>query len=141
MLAEYSFSDILDKKNIAKWGHMIQDEQKNPSFFEQVYEVVARIPCGKVISYGQIAAMLGRPRAAREVGWALSGCPDELPWQRVVMADGKVTGGTFAELRRTLLREEGIQFLKDGRVDMDAHRWDGRTPIDQCADILPDADE
>lgn len=107
----------------------MQDEQKNPSFFEQVYEVVAQVPCGKVVSYGQIAAMLGRPRAAREVGWALSGCPDELPWQRVVMADGKVTGGAFAELRRTLLREEGVRFLKDGRVDMDAHRWDGRVNI------------
>jgi methylated-DNA-protein-cysteine methyltransferase-like protein len=94
------------------------------TFFEQIYEVVAGIPRGKVVSYGQIARMLGRPRAAREVGWALHNCPDELPWQRVVMKDGNVTGGVFAEVRRALLAEEGVSFLPDGRVDMDRHRWE-----------------
>lgn len=51
-------------------------------------------------------------------------CPDELPWQRVVMADGSVTGGLFAEERRMRLEEEGVPFLSDGRVDIDACRWD-----------------
>jgi methylated-DNA-protein-cysteine methyltransferase-like protein len=103
-------------------------EQKNKplSFFEQVYAVVAQIPYGRVISYGQIARMLGRPRAAREVGWALSGCPEELPWQRVVMADGSVTGGEHREIRRGRLLEEGVAFLANGRVDMEAHCWDGK---------------
>jgi methylated-DNA-protein-cysteine methyltransferase-like protein len=94
------------------------------TFAEQVYEVVAEIPFGKVISYGEIAGMLGRPRAAREVGWAMSNCPDSLPWQRVVMKDGSVTGGEWSEIRRALLREEGVTFLRDGKVDMDAHRWE-----------------
>ena len=87
-------------------------------FFKQVYEIVERIPYGKVVSYGQIARMLGRPRAAREVGWAMRCCPDNLPWQRVVLADGTVAGGNFADVRRSLLEAEGVEFLPDGRVDM-----------------------
>jgi methylated-DNA-protein-cysteine methyltransferase-like protein len=87
-------------------------------FFKQVYEVVGQIPCGMVMSYGQIARVLGRPRAAREVGWAMRRCPDDLPWQRVVMADGSITGGVYAGERRALLETEGVIFLADGRVDM-----------------------
>ena len=100
-------------------------EESKTSFFDMVYEVVARIPSGRVISYGQIARMLGNPRAARTVGWALSVCPDDLPWQRVIMADGSITGGEFAQLRRAMLIEEGVPFLLDGRVDMEACEWDG----------------
>lgn len=96
----------------------------NP-FFEQVYAVVGQIPYGKVISYGQIARILGRPRAAREVGWAMRCCPEHLPWQRVVMADGSITGGMFAETRRAVLESEGVTFLPDGRVDILACRWIG----------------
>lgn len=89
-------------------------------FFEQVYALVRQVPRGKVISYGQIARMLGKPRGARLVGWAMRVCPDGVPWQRVVMADGSVTGGEFAQARRALLEEEGVTFLPDGRVDMRA---------------------
>jgi methylated-DNA-protein-cysteine methyltransferase-like protein len=96
-----------------------------PSFFQQIYALVGEIPYGYVISYGQIARMLGRPRAAREVGWAMSNCPDALPWQRVVRMDGSIAGGVHAEVRRALLREEGVPFLPDGRVDMEACEWDG----------------
>ena len=87
-------------------------------FYEQVYDIVKQIPSGMVISYGQIARILGRPRDARVVGWAMRHCPGHLPWQRVVMADGSVTGGVYAEERRKLLIEEGVPFLQDGRVDM-----------------------
>lgn len=102
------------------------DSQKDPqaqSFFERVYEIVAQIPSGKVVSYGQIAELLGNPRAARSVGWALSACPEALPWQRVVKADGSITGGAWEDLRRELLALEGVGFLDDGRVDMKATRW------------------
>ena len=89
------------------------------TFSEQVYDIVESIPRGMVVSYGQIAHALGRPRAAREVGWAMRHCPEHLPWQRVVMADGAITGGEYAELRRALLEAEGVPFLPDGRVDID----------------------
>jgi len=88
-----------------------------------VYEIVGQIPYGKVISYGEIARMLGRPRAAREVGWAMRNCPDGLPWQRVVMADGSIAGGIYTDMRRAILESEGVAFLPDGRVDMSGCRW------------------
>ena len=99
-------------------------EPEKDSFFVRVNAVVAQVPYGKVVSYGQIAVFLGNPRGARMVGWALSVCPEELPWQRVVMADGSITGGAYAELRRELLIEEGVEFLLDGRVNMKTCRWD-----------------
>lgn len=94
----------------------------NP-FFQQVYNIVGQIPYGRVVSYGEIARMLGRPRAARVVGWAMRCCPDNVPWQRVVMADGSITGGLYAHIRKALLEAEGVPFLMDGRVDMKSCRW------------------
>ena len=93
------------------------------SFFEQVYNFLEHIPYGKVVSYGQIAGILGRPRAGREVGRAMRCCPEHLPWHRVVMADGSITGGIYADMRKALLATEGIQFLPDGRVDMQSCQW------------------
>ena len=95
------------------------------NFAQGVYEIVKKIPRGKVVTYGQIALMLGKPRGAREVGWAMKNCPEKLPWQRVVMADGSVTGGTYYEMRKALLEEENITFLPDGRVDMKTCQWSG----------------
>jgi methylated-DNA-protein-cysteine methyltransferase-like protein len=95
------------------------------SFAEQVYQVVARIPAGKVTTYGHIARMLGKPRNAREVGWAMRNCPEGLPWQRVVMADGGIAGGGYADTRRDLLEAEGVVFTGDGKVDMKECFWNG----------------
>lgn len=97
------------------------------AFFERVYEIVARIPHGQVASYGQIAWMLGCPRAARQVGWAMRACPDGLPWQRVVRNNGEIAGGGYAEVRRALLEGEGVAFLPDGRIDMEKCRWRGES--------------
>ena len=91
-------------------------------FFERVYAVVRRVPKGRVISYGEIAKILGCPRAARQVGWAMRQSPDDIPWQRVVKADGAVAGGEHSELRRALLEAEGVGFLPDGRVDMGKYK-------------------
>ncbi len=92
-------------------------------FFARVYAVVAAIPPGRCISYGGIARLLGAPRAARQVGWAMRVCPDDYPWQRVVKADGAIAGGGYAEIRRALLQSEGVPFLPDGRVDMKKCAW------------------
>ncbi len=80
-----------------------------------------RVPKGRVISYGEIAKILGCPRAARQVGWAMRQSPNDIPWQRVVKADGTVAGGAHAELRRAMLEAEGVGFLLDGRVDMEKY--------------------
>lgn len=87
-------------------------------FFEAVYAVVARIPEGSVMTYGDIARRIGYPGRARYVGYAMRACPDGLPWQRVVKSDGSIAGGGFAPVRRALLEREGIPFLPDGRVDL-----------------------
>ena len=99
--------------------------EQNSRFFENVYRIVSQIPEGTCVSYGQIAWMLGAPRAARQVGWAMRKCPDDLPWQRVVKSDGSIAGGGYAELRRALLEAEGVPFLPDGRVDLKACQWPG----------------
>jgi len=90
-------------------------------FYEEIFKVVATIPEGMVMSYGQIAGVLGRPRSAREVGRAMAHCPQNLPWHRVVMADGTITGtgGIREETARSLLEQEGTSFLLDGRVNME----------------------
>jgi len=88
-------------------------------FYRRIYEIVKKIPKGKVVPYGKIAAALGRPRSSREVGRAMRVCPaDDIPWQRVVMADGSIAGGGYAEMRKSMLEEEGVEFLADGRVNM-----------------------
>ena len=93
------------------------------TFAQQVYDVIEIIPKGKVVSYGQIAHALGHPRGARQVGWAMRNCPDHLPWQRVVMADGSITGGMHSEARRALLESEDVPFLPDGRVNLGKCRY------------------
>ncbi len=98
----------------------------NQGFFKQVYEIVATVPPGSVISYGTIAKLLGRPRAARLVGYAMHSVPIELklPCHRVVnrngsMAPGDIFGGE--EKQRQLLEEEGITFLENGCIYMERH--------------------
>ena len=79
------------------------------SFFARVYDIVAQIPYGRATSYGQIARLLGSPRAARQVGWAMSTCPEELPWHRVVKADGSIAAG----LLNMSLREQVVPLDMD----------------------------
>jgi methylated-DNA-protein-cysteine methyltransferase-like protein len=93
------------------------------TFYQKVYDIVAQIPPGKVATYGQIARLLGSPRSARVVGWAMRTCPPDLPWQRVVLASGDVTGGDFAGERSRRLKAENTAFSADGRVDLATCQW------------------
>lgn len=95
----------------------------NHSFFAQVYEIVGRIPEGKVASYGQIACMIGSPSNARIVGWAMRKCPSGLPWHRVIRSDGSLANKEFHELQRVMLESEGIPFLPDGTIAMKSYQW------------------
>lgn len=104
---------------------LIRGARNKPRLFSRVYDVVRRIPRGRVTSYGAIARALGMPRGARTVGWALSACPDDVPWHRVVNAQGKIswrpTGGYV--LQRALLRREGVRFGRAGRIDFEKFGW------------------
>lgn len=97
-------------------------------FFDDVYTMVEQIPCGMVATYGQIATLVGAPRSARYVGYALHANPrpGEIPCHRVVFADGSLAKG-FAfggpDVQRQLLEAEGVSFLDDGRVDLTVCRW------------------
>lgn len=97
---------------------------------ERIYAVTARIPYGKVASYGLVAFLAGNPRASRAVGFALhrNPNPSKIPCHRVVFKDGSVcTGFAFggADIQRALLENEGVTFLPDGRVDMAKCLWSG----------------
>jgi methylated-DNA-protein-cysteine methyltransferase-like protein len=96
-------------------------------FFEAVYELVGRIPPGKVSTYGQIAILAGKPKAARLVGQALSRAPRFVPCHRVVNRRGELcTRGIFPEgMQEGLLRREGACFLPDGRLDFRRCFWSG----------------
>ena len=120
--------------------------RKNP-FFAQVYEVVRRIPPGKVATYGQIARLLGKPRAARTVGWALHSIPEgsDVPWQRVINAKGTISldaRGPGGAIQRVLLEAEGIVFDEQGRVDLQAYAWAGLdlAERDQILHLAPPSD-
>ena len=96
--------------------------------FERIYEVVKSIPKGKVATYGLVALLAGNPRLARVVGYALHVKPQPgvIPCHRVVTKNGEVSK-SFAfggeNMQRTLLAEEGVEFLEDGRVDMSRFLW------------------
>ena len=102
-------------------------------FFQSVYEILRRIPKGKVVTYGQIACMLGQPRMARQVGYALHVNPEPyvIPCHRVVNRFGRLApafafGGE--EVQAELLRNEGVVLEKteDGyTVDLSRYRWNG----------------
>ena len=98
--------------------------KEQPSFFEQIYALVAGIPAGRVMTYGQIALALGHPRAAKVVGSAMRLAPERLalPCHRVVNARGGLAPSDAfgaSGLQRQLLLEEGVPFLRDGRIDLD----------------------
>lgn len=99
-------------------------------FFARVYNVVSKIPSGKVATYGQIALLLGEPRSARIVGWAMRTAPKELclPCHRVVNRLGKMAPDYVfgsSDLQRAILISEGITFKEDGCINMKKHVWNG----------------
>lgn len=100
------------------------------SFFEQVYEVVKRIPFGHVTSYGAIAAYLGTKGSARMVGWAMNASHntrDNVPAHRVVNRIGVLTGKHHfggPDVMKQLLESENIEVKGDRIVDFEKHFWD-----------------
>ena len=102
-------------------------DRESGTVFSRIYEAVKRIPRGSVATYGQVAEAVGNPRLARVVGYALhvNPRPGEIPCHRVVTRDGAVSsafafGG--ANRQAELLEAEGVAFLDETHVDMDAHR-------------------
>jgi len=93
-------------------------------FKSHIYELVARIPEGRVMSYGQIAALCGQPRAARAVGMIAHFGPEDLPWQRVVNSRGGLASGFWGgrQAHKALLEAEGIT-VKNYQIDIKKLVW------------------
>ncbi len=101
------------------------------SLYQRFYEVVRRIPPGRVATYGQVARLAGYPGYARQVGYALfrlQGHKTDIPWHRVINAQGRISYSPFRlgydELQKVLLEAEGIPFDSEGRVDLQQFGWD-----------------
>jgi len=110
------------------------------AYYERVWGLVRQVPRGRVATYGQIALMLPPPDgvdfesykafAPRWVGGAMAACPDDVPWQRVINSQGKISLRPGAERQRLLLEEEGVEFVKD-KVDLKKFGWKGLDEADE----------
>ncbi len=95
--------------------------------FRRVYELVRRIPKGRVMTYGQIATLTENRLSPRAVGWAMHGCPKGVPWHRVVNASGGTSTDRLPDmppgLQRALLEAERVAFRRNGTLDLETYRW------------------
>ncbi len=107
----------------------------NPqAYYEQVWQLALQIPYGRVATYGQIAQMIPAPAgidldeytafSPRWVGSAMAACPNDVPWQRVINSQGKISKRPGAEKQRQLLEAEEIVFVKD-KIDLKVYQWRG----------------
>jgi methylated-DNA-protein-cysteine methyltransferase-like protein len=100
-----------------------------PSFDRRVWAMVARVPHGRLATYGQIADLIGAYGCARQVGWALRRLPlpSEVPWHRVVNAQGRISMSLAREgsdwMQRELLLAEGIPVDAEGRLPLRRYLW------------------
>jgi methylated-DNA-protein-cysteine methyltransferase-like protein len=111
----------------------------NPKQFQvTVWEIARQIPHGKVSTYGQIASMIPPPGSltlkdyeafgARWVGGAIANCPSDVPWQRVINSQGKISSRPGAEEQKQLLLSEGVDFDEKDKVNFDLYGWNGPNP-------------
>jgi methylated-DNA-protein-cysteine methyltransferase related protein len=108
-----------------------------PAGWTFYYRIIRRVPRGKVTTYGDVAKVAGKPRGARQVGYALAalrGARHDVPWQRVLgarprgMAAISILDPVGAAVQQRLLEREGIRFDERGRVDLARFGWPARAP-------------
>ena len=103
-------------------------------YYELVWALVRQIPVGKVATYGQIAKLIPEPEgvttedyrmlSARWVGMAMAACPDDVPWQRVINSQGKISPRAEAAKQKQLLQAEGVSFVYE-KLDLQEYQWRG----------------
>lgn len=110
------------------WTDSEADVPRRSELYESIYDVVRRIPPGRVSTYGRIAEGAGEPGHARLVGYALHALPDrsDVPWHRVINHQGRISArkhsGWGREQRRRL-EAEGVEFDERGRIDLARYAW------------------
>src|SRR5215813_115666 len=95
--------------------------EKESTYRQRVYKIVRRIPPGRVMTYGQIAELLGDGYTARTVGFSMHSADDKTPWHRVINAQGGCSTGNVVlphDKQQRLLELEGVIFNKNGRCDL-----------------------
>lgn len=102
------------------------------NYFNEVWTFVRQVPFGRVVTYGQIAQSLPKPQdfdlneptssLARLVGSAMAVCPADVPWHRVINAQGRVSNRAGASEQLQLLEAEGLRIV-NGRIDLNQHQW------------------
>lgn len=104
-----------------------QGTHQGISFTQRVKDVIKKIPQGKVATYGQVAALAGNPRAARQVVWILnsSSRKDELPWHRLVNGKGQISlkRNHGYEIQKKLLQKEGVNFSEKDTINFKRYLW------------------
>lgn len=111
----------------------------SPHYRARVFEIVRRIPPGRVMTYGQLAELLGEGYTARTVGFVMHTAADADPWHRVINAQGACSTGRVLlppDKQQRMLEAEGVVFDARGRCDLGRYRW---TP-EEFADGQPEAD-
>ncbi|HKY30245.1 MAG TPA: MGMT family protein [Pyrinomonadaceae bacterium] len=96
------------------------------NYRERVYRIVRKIPRGRVMTYGQIAEILGEGYTARTVGFVMHGSNDNTPWHRVINAQGACSTGRVViphDKQQRMLEAEGVKFNKRGRCDLKTYLW------------------
>ena len=96
------------------------------SYRQNVFDLVKRIPRGKVMTYGQIAEILGGGYTARTIGYAMHSADEQVPWQRVINAQGKCSTGRMTmplDLQQSMLEQEGVEFSEKGKCDLSTYQW------------------
>src|SRR5438552_14938389 len=97
--------------------------------YRRIHDVVMRIPRGHVMTYGDVAAAAGMPRAARVVGYAMHALGEILPWQRVIgrrnarLGQVSIKDPVGGARQRQLLEKEGVRFGASGGVDLETYGW------------------
>ncbi|HEX5889196.1 MAG TPA: MGMT family protein [Pyrinomonadaceae bacterium] len=105
-------------------------KQGNPEYRERVYKIVRRIPRGRVMTYGQIAELLGEGYTPRTVGFAMHSSPDGTPWHRVLNAQGATSTGRIVlphDKQQRLLEQEGVVFNQNNRCDLETYLYIPKT--------------
>ena len=100
--------------------------ENNPQYRERVYEIVRSIPRGRVMTYGQIAEILGEGYTARTVGFVMHASGDSVPWHRVINAQGRCSTAKVVlphDKQQRMLEAEGVKFNKQARCNLEQYIW------------------
>jgi methylated-DNA-protein-cysteine methyltransferase-like protein len=122
--------------------------EEEPRLYDLIFAIVRQVPRGRVATYGQVARIAGRC-SAQMVGFALASLAssserqnfEEVPWQRIINAKGKVSPHGFGMgdyVQRQLLEEEGVEFDSEGVIDLERYGWDGvlTTPVKDRRNLI-----